>query len=416
MRLTYLVPFWPYLYTPWLFREVAWMRSRGHDVSVASLGPPPGPEANLKDFGLADLPVLRVEQSFASDLRMLRDMGRLPVASVTRFVGKSLPQRRRDSGFRQGLHEWVTFKRLISFLEEHKTDVIEAHWASQAADMALEVKQATGIPYAIRLHGGDVYRSPSPHLARMVAGASAVCPVSRFIARLLQGERPVPELPQVPRVELPAEKLRVCHNAIPGEFIAKEPAPQNPARVLIGSTGRLDPEKRHADLLDAFAPLAPEFPGAGLKLIGGGRLEPELRAQAEKLGIADRLEITGPQPWDQVIRHVRELAVYVQSSAVEGCSLAVIEGAAQGLPLVLSLTGANAESIDEGVNGHIYPYGDVPALRDRLRRVLAATPDERRRMGARTLEIVRKEFQFESLMPRVEAILDAVRAGQPLPA
>lgn len=44
MRLLYAVPFWPHLYTPFLSREMAWMRSRGHSVAVISTQPRPDGE------------------------------------------------------------------------------------------------------------------------------------------------------------------------------------------------------------------------------------------------------------------------------------------------------------------------------------------------------------------------------------
>jgi glycosyltransferase involved in cell wall biosynthesis len=413
MNILYLLPFWPYLYTPWLFREIAWMRRRGHQVAVIALAPPPGPRADLSVFGLEDAPVLELRRPYGGAAAAARSLMCLGPAALT---GGGWRQAVRAKGLRQGTWEWANLARMVRFARRQGTQVIEAHWATEAADAARELHLAAGLPYAVRMHGGDLYRNPSPNLPRIAAHASALCPVSGFLADLLRGRRPVPRLPVVPPVEVDPAKLRICHNGVPEQAIAHAPAAQNAQHICVASVGRLDPEKRHADLVAAVAALAPRFPGVSLRLIGGGQLEPALRRQATELGIADRLEITGALPWEKVIQAVGSAHVYAQASEVEGFGLAVAEGAAQGLPLVLTRTGVHPQLVDPGVNGYLYDAGDVPALTADLGRVLGASAEERTKMGARSLAVIRERFCFETLIARVEAILDAVRQGQPLPA
>jgi glycosyltransferase involved in cell wall biosynthesis len=415
MNLLYTLPFWPYLYTPWLFREIAWMRDRGHHVAVLSLREPPGPSADLRDFELDDIPVLQLKRIYQSDYQLLSQMTRLSRHGLLTKTDRSLRQSIQESGWRQGTHEWANLKQAIAFTKTHGIDVIEAHWAAEAGDYARQIHEITGIPYAIRLHGGDLHRSPSPSLPRIVEHASAVCPVSEFLARLLRGERPVATLPEVPRVEFDSTKVRVCHNGLPSDSIAKQPAEQRADLQIIGTIGRLDPEKRYSDLIDAVARLADDFPGVRLRLIGGGQLQQALEQQAQALGIADRVEITGAQSWEMVMKMASELHIYVQASAIEGCSLATIEGQAQGVPVVLSRTGAHAQSIEESVNGYLFDSGDVSDLQQKLRQVLSADPETRQAMGAHSIRLIKERFCVDTLMPRLEAILAAVKNHQPLP-
>src|SRR5437764_7954809 len=69
MRLLYLVDHWPGLFEAYLFREIQWMRQRGHNVTVVSLGSG-GPHGfrsettdyvNLSEFGLDDISVLQLD-------------------------------------------------------------------------------------------------------------------------------------------------------------------------------------------------------------------------------------------------------------------------------------------------------------------------------------------------------------------
>ena len=335
MNIVYSLPFWPYLYTPWLFRELQWMKLRGHHLAVISLGDPPGPSADVSDFDLQDVPVLQVRQQYSGDGALLKNLARVAVGGFRGTSPRSFRELRRGAGLRQGLQEWSVLKRVTAFVKKHKADVIEAHWAAHSAMVARDIFHATGTPYAVRIHGGDVYRNPSPDLAKIVADAAAVCPVSGFNKSLLLGERPIESLPQVPPVDFNQSKLHVCHNGIPEASIGTEPAPQEGDTIVVGTIGRVDPVKHHADLIEAAALLRDECPQLRILIIGGGELEPSLRKLAEERGIADRVTITGPQSWSKVMELRQQFNVYAQVSEAEGCSLAVAEGLGLGVPAIL---------------------------------------------------------------------------------
>lgn len=415
MNICYMLPFWPYLYTPYLFREIAWLRGRGHHVVVVSLAPPPGPTADLSQWKLTDIPTLQVRRQYHSDKELLRSVAALGLRGAR--IRSKLPLRAAidHAGVRQGVHEWAMLKRIVTFLKAHRIEVIDAHWASEAAATAVDVKAAMDIPFAMRVHGGDAYRNPSPMLPVFVKEASAICPVSAFNADLIRGKRLVDRLPLVPQTDIDESKLRICHNSLPDEAIADAPAKQQDDIVRIGTIGRLDPEKHHADMILALANVKDEFPQARLRLVGGGVLQEDLEMKADALDVRDRVEITGAQPWEKVIELARGHHIYCQASEVEGCSLATLEGQAQGVPVILSKTGAHSASIEEGVNGYLFDSGDVDALTEHLRNMLRRSADDRRAMGEASLRLIRERFRFATLMPRMEAIFEAVRTGSPLP-
>lgn len=416
MNLLYCLPFWPYLYTPWLFREMAWMKARGHHLAIVSLGEPPGPVADLSAFGLQNVPVLQVRSNYESDRQLLRQLFTIGTGvwrSKTRNTLKSLRQTR---GIRQGLHEWIMTKRVLNFVKDHHIDVIEAHWAAHSAMLAREITLTTGIPFAVRMHGGDLHSNPSPNLQKIVESAAAICPVSQFLADLLAGKRPVAGLPQVPPLHFDQSKLRICHNGVPASIVAHQAAGQSTDEVVVGMVGRLDPGKRHRDLLSAVGRLAPCYRKLRVRLIGGGALEAALREQAQKLNIADRLEITGSLPWIEVIQTIRTLSIYAHTSELEGCSLAVLEAQAQGLPMLLSRTGAAGQCVMENINGHLFQPGDVDALTAGLENLMAIGPQARQAMGQASIDQVKKHFLFDTVMTQVEEILSAIIEPASVPA
>jgi glycosyltransferase involved in cell wall biosynthesis len=370
---------WPNLYTTYYFNEMAWMKNQGHHIAVVSLKRDgSGGDANVTNFGLEDVPVLQLEQDYESDEHLINEV--------------------------------------IAFGRQQGAQMIDAHLGREPANLALQVHLITGIPYAVRMYGGEVHSHPARNVAQIVQHASAVCPLSQYLADLLLGQRPPHELPKELPVNLDPAKLRVCHLGVPAELVAKEPAPQRDDLQIIGSIGRLAPVKRHSDIIQAVADLVDEFPGLKLRIIGGGQLMDELQNQAQALGIAGSVEITGPKSWHEVMRLAGQLHIYVQASQLEGFCQATIEAASQGLPLVLTRTGIHEQCVDPGVNGCLFDAGDVPALREHLRHLILKGADRRRQMGAASLEIVRRRFLLDTLLPRIEAIFQAVIAGECLPA
>lgn len=359
------------------------MKERGHRVAIASLDFPPDDldgTASVLSHGLGDVPCLQL-----------------------------------DSAHRRG---GQAVGELIEFARQHCAEVVEAHDAREPAGLAMQLREATGVPYLVKMHGGDVAQHPSPQLPQIIRNASAVCPVSRFLADLLTGKRAIEGQPEILPIEIEPGKLRICSHGQPLAFIAAEPAPQRDDLQIVCSIGYLFSRGKggHQYTIEAVAGLADEFPGLRLRIIGGGSLAAEFKEQARALGIAGRVEITGYQDWPTVMKMAGECHLLVQGSRVEGFCLPSLEGAAQGLPLLLTPTGVHEECIRPGENGYLFDFGDVAALRQYLRSLLLAGTERRRRMGAVSLDIVRQHFVFEQQMPRLEAILQAVRQCRPLPA
>ncbi|MDH4174869.1 MAG: glycosyltransferase, partial [Betaproteobacteria bacterium] len=66
---------------------------------------------------------------------------------------------------------------------------------------------------------------------------------------------------------------------------AAAPGAGHPSRIRFGTIGRMVPAKAHNVLLDAFAIVRRELPGAELRLAGYGELEEALRQQAARLDL-----------------------------------------------------------------------------------------------------------------------------------
>jgi glycosyltransferase involved in cell wall biosynthesis len=95
----------------------------------------------------------------------------------------------------------------------------------------------------------------------------------------------------------------------------------------------------------------------------------------------------------------------------EGLSVALIEGAAAGIPLVGSDLGGIPEVIEHGVNGFLFRPADPRELARALERLITA-PDLRERMGRSSRAIQLERFSREGMVGRIERLYDEVLQGR----
>ena len=179
--------------------------------------------------------------------------------------------------------------------------------------------------------------------------------------------------------------------------------------LVVGTVAALRVEKAHEVLLRAVARLAPALPRLKAVLIGSGVREDELRAEAQSLGIADRVVFAGFR--SDAVSLLPALDVKCLTSVQETFPVSVLEAMAAARPVVMTDCEGIPEIVIEGETGHIVPIGDDAALADRLAALLA-DPALRARMGAAGRRRAAREFPVERTLRRYEELFEWL-AGRP---
>jgi glycogen(starch) synthase len=133
-------------------------------------------------------------------------------------------------------------------------------------------------------------------------------------------------------------------------------------------------------LLDAAAQLIARHPALRVLLVGGGPQEANLRAQAQRLGLADRVIFTGRVPHADVARYYNliDVLAYPRRSirlTELVTPLKPLEAMAQGRVFVASDVGGHRELVRNGETGFLFPAGDSVALARTIDDVLAHRGD-----------------------------------------
>ncbi|MGB4136210.1 MAG: glycosyltransferase, partial [Microbacterium sp.] len=134
----------------------------------------------------------------------------------------------------------------------------------------------------------------------------------------------------------------------------------------IVSFGRLVPQKRFDVLVDAFEQFHQQRPGYRLMIFGEGDLRDTLQRQIDERGLSDTATLAGFR--DDVHERIRNAAMYVLSSEVEGLPNAMLEAMALGIPSICTdcAPGGARETIEEFGSGVLVPLNDPTALSDAM--------------------------------------------------
>ncbi|ENO78172.1 TIGR04063 family PEP-CTERM/XrtA system glycosyltransferase [Thauera sp. 63] len=272
----------------------------------------------------------------------------------------------------------ATEARLEQLARELKPDVLHAHSPVLNAIPAIRVGKRLGIPvvYEIRAFWEDAAvdhgttaegslryratRAMETWALKRVDHAFTICEGLRadIVAR-----------------GIPSTKVTVIPNAVDveGFQLSGEADPGLRCQLglegctTVGFVGSFYAYEGLDLLLDAFPVLLQKRPDLRLLLVGGGPQEGNLKAQAQQLGIADKIVLTGRVPHSEVSRYYNQidLLAYPRHSmrlTELVTPLKPLEAMAQGRLFVASDVGGHKELIRDGETGKLFNAGSADAL------------------------------------------------------
>jgi glycosyltransferase involved in cell wall biosynthesis len=290
-----------------------------------------------------------------------------------------------------------------------RPDLIVAHWVIPNGPPAALAARLAGCPLVVSLHGSDVFlaerKAPIGRGARAVFGqAAAVTACSPDLATRAIGLGAAT-----------TTTTTIPYGVDPARFRPATPDERATVRAALGlrggerlvlAGGRLVYKKGLDVAIAAFAGEAVREAGpARLVIFGYGDLEAELRAQAARLGLADRVLFVGRVERDRIpaLFAAADLfllpSVHDHAGNVDGLPNTLLEAMATGLPIVASDVVGVPTVIDDGVHGLLVPERDVAALGTALATLLR-DPARAAALGAAARERVECELTWPQIASR----------------
>jgi glycosyltransferase involved in cell wall biosynthesis len=304
------------------------------------------------------------------------------------------PSPTKDNDWRGILSELVETKRLLKSFGAH---IVHIHTCRpQGARKIVVAARLAGIPAILRTE----HFPPSVTMTRSTR--YLVKPIdwlTDYIVTGSEGDRQE----QIQLLKRSPDKVFCSYNSVEIEKYnpqhdvraAKIRLNLDPELPVIANVGRFVPQKGQSYLIEAMAQVIRQYGPVNLLLVGGGELQPELSAQAERLGIASFVHFIDFQ--EDVTPYMQAADLAAMPSLYEVFSLAMLEFMALGKPIVAFDHSSFREAFEDNRYGLIVPEKDSQALAQAILKLLR-DPNLRQRYGKAALTRVRANFSFKRLV------------------
>lgn len=279
---------------------------------------------------------------------------------------------------------------------------LHAHFGTNPAEVAMLVHMLCGVPYSFTVHGPDEFDRPQfARLRDKARHAAFVVGVSSYgrsqLLRWVDDDQ--------------WGQVQVVHCGLDASFLnaAPVPVPDVPRMVCIG---RLSGQKGQLILLQAAAVLMNDGVPFELVLAGDGEMRGVIEAAIARLGLAQRVRITGWVDAAQVREELLAARAMVLPSFAEGLPVVVMEAMALGRPVLTTYIAGIPELVQPGLTGWLFPAGDVDALVAAMKECLATPTAELDRMGASARERVRERHDAVREASKLARLMNATAPSE----
>lgn len=293
-----------------------------------------------------------------------------------------------------------------------EVDLVHAHLGEDLAmaPLARAAARAAGVPLVLTVHTSLRHTFVEGGATRAAAGTRGWAlarlggPIERAAVRAADAVITLtPRLAERLATDgVDPARLRVIPSGVERAAFAVDASSGDPlagiARPRVLFVGRLARQKGVTTLVEAAARL--RTPGAQVVLVGDGPQRAEVEALTARLGLADRITLTGFRPHGEIPSILRAADLLVMPSVYEELGSALVEGLEAGLPIVASRVGGIPDAVGDAAV--LVPPCDPAALAAAIDELLA--DDARRaRLAAAAREQARR-YDWDDLADEVLAL------------
>lgn len=177
---------------------------------------------------------------------------------------------------------------------------------------------------------------------------------------------------------------------------------------VVMTVARMTPQKDPSTWLRVAARIAASRSDVRFVWVWGGETAQEVRDEAHRLGIADRVDFVGYRP--DARRLVAGANVFLLTSRFEGLPYSLIEALAVGVPVVATDVTGTRDVVRHGVTGLLSPVGDVEGLASQ---VLSMLRDPKRAAALATAgrEDVVQRFSIDTMVEATARVYRTVASS-----
>lgn len=371
-RIAYLVNQYPKVSHSFIRREILALERQGFEVQRIALRGWDGQLVDEEDKREQTRTRYVLQQGPAPLLfAMLRGMLASPVRFFAALALAVRMGRRAERPLPYHFIYLAEACRMLPWLKSFGATHVHAHFGTNSAEVVMLTHLLGGPSYSFTVHGTAEFDKLQflgiGEKIRRSAFVVAVCSFGR--SQLYR------------RVEHPHwPKVKVVHCGLEPAFYTVKPTPPPAMRRLV-CVGRLGKEKGQLLLVEAAHLLVRKGIEFEVVLAGDGEIRADVERLIARYGLARQVRITGWLSSDQVREEILAARGSVLPSFSEGLPVVIMETMALRRPVLTTYVGGIPELVRPGVDGWLFPAGDVDALAAAIEDSLSRSVDELRVMG-----------------------------------
>jgi glycosyltransferase involved in cell wall biosynthesis len=388
-EIVFILKGYPRLSETFIAQEIRALEQRGIKIRIVSLRFPTDKHVHPVHLEIQAPVSYLPEYLYQEPLRTLRGWWRA----------------RRLPGYSAAFRQWIADLRrdftsnrgrrfgqacvLAAELGPNPPKRLHAHFIHTPASVGTYTHLMTGIRWSCSAHAKDIWITPDWEKREKLQSMDWLVTCTETGHRVLSALAPTPE------------KTALVYHGL--DFARFPEPPARPAQTdgpyTLLSVGRLVPKKGYAGLIEALGRLPKDLDWR-FRHVGGGPLKDALQAEAQRLGIAERITWLGAKPQETVLEEYRGADLFILNSRIaddgdrDGLPNVLMEAQSQQLAVVATNLAGIPELVIDGETGALVPPDDASSLAAAIERLLRDAA-ARARMAEAGFARVRSRFSMD---------------------
>jgi glycosyltransferase involved in cell wall biosynthesis len=282
--------------------------------------------------------------------------------------------------FKYGRDIWIYFeeKTINKLIEDEslRFDLIHAHFTWRAGAVAVKLKEKYKVPVVITEHTSRTFVKAIKKKESQFVRSWSLCDA---IIRVKKGD-----IPLFKNVGVPLDKVYYIPNGynhhsfldLNSQNCRKQLGLPLGAKVILNVGNLYSEVKGHKYLIEAMNKVIEQRKDVVCFIVGGGKLENQLKKQIHSLGLEEYIKLVGSKPYPEIPLWMNACDVFVLPSLNEGNPTVMFECLGCGKPFIGTRVGGIPEIITSENYGLLCDPAKSVDLADNILLALAKEWDE----------------------------------------
>jgi len=271
------------------------------------------------------------------------------------------------------------------------------------APIGMLIKKTFKIPYYLNVYGLEIWSGLSKLKIISIYNANKIIGDCKFILNYINENLKI-EKNRLFLLYDPVDTERFAPKSKNRYLLDKYNIPDDKFKIL--TVGRLDRFKGHSLIIESLQYLPEDII---YLIVGGGKLEIDLKQKVNSFGLKNRVIFTGRVPESELVEFYNLCDVFVLISKFgkgegEGLPLTPIEAASCCKPIIVGDEDGSKESVVDGYNGFIISPNKIQILVEKIL-YLYKNRDILKEMGINARKFVIENFSYEKFKQTLHEVI-----------